>query len=158
ELPLHECALFWNKEQDQVSGFDKLKVLSVTGGGPRYLEEILPNQSAETNIQRLCFQREGFLFTGFERIFSDLFSTCMATYKKIVKRLAEGACELKDIYKALGVEKGGVVSSYLNDLVTAGFVSHDFTWHLHTGMDSKLSHYRLKDNYLRFYLKYIEPN
>jgi hypothetical protein len=25
-------------------------------------------------------------------------------------------------------------------------------------LDSKLSHYRLKDNYLRFYLKYIEPN
>lgn len=46
----------------------------------------------------------------------------------------------------------------MDDLVTAGFVSHDFTWHLKTGTDSKLSHYRLKDNYLRFYLKYIEPN
>ncbi len=45
-----------------------------------------------------------------------------------------------------------------DDLVTAGFVSRDFTWHLKTGLDSKLSHYRLKDNYLRFYLKYIEPN
>jgi uncharacterized protein len=46
----------------------------------------------------------------------------------------------------------------MEDLVTAGFVSRDFTWHLKTGLDSKLSHYRLKDNYLRFYLKYIEPN
>jgi hypothetical protein len=46
----------------------------------------------------------------------------------------------------------------MDDLITAGFVSHDFTWHLKTGLDSKLSHYRLKDNYLRFYLKYIQPN
>src|SRR5208282_5767343 len=72
--------------------------------------------------------------------------------------IAEGPCELNDIYTALKVEKSGVVSGYMEDLVTAGFVSHDFTWHLKTGKDSKLSHYRLKDNYLRFYLKYIEPN
>ncbi len=158
ELALHECNEFWNAEQSKVSAFDKLKVLSVTGGVPRYLEEILPSQSAETNIQRLCFQKEGFLFSEFERIFSDLFSTRSAIYKKIVKRLARGPCELKDIYDALGVGKGGVISDYMEDLVTAGFVSRDFTWHLKTGEDSKLNQYRLKDNYLRFYLKYIEPN
>lgn len=158
ELPLHECNEFWNAEQTRVSAFDKLKVLSVIGGIPRYLEEILPSQSAESNIQRLCFQKEGFLFSEFERIFSDLFSARSTTYKTIVERLADGPCELKDIYEALGVEKSGVVSGYMEDLVTAGFVSHDFTWHLKTGIDSKLSHYRLKDNYLRFYLKYIEPN
>lgn len=158
ELPLCECNEFWNSEQDRVSAFDKFKVLSVVGGVPRYLEEILPNQSAETNIQRICFQKEGFLFSEFERIFSDLFSTRSAIYKKIVTRLAEGPCELKDIYTSLKVEKSGVITGYMDDLVTSGFVSHDFTWHLKTGSDSKLSHYRLKDNYLRFYLKYINPN
>ena len=158
ELPLYECNEFWNAEQDKVSAFDKLKVLSVMGGVPRYLEEILPNQSAETNIQRLCFRKEGFLFSEFERIFSDLFSSRSSTYKTIVERLADGPCELKDIYTALKVEKNSLVSEYMEDLVTAGFVSRDFTWHLKTGLDSKLSHYRLKDNYLRFYLKYIEPN
>ena len=158
ELPLRECNEFWNAEQDRVSAFDKLKVLSVMGGVPRYLEEILPNQSAETNIQRLCFQKEGFLFNEFERIFSDLFSKRSVIYKTIVQRLSEGPCELSDIYTALKVEKNGVVSGYMGDLITAGLVSHDFTWHLKTGKDAKLSRYRLKDNYLRFYLKYIEPN
>lgn len=75
-----------------------------------------------------------------------------------MQRLADGPCELKDIYEVLDVEKSGVVSKYMQDLITAGFVSQDFTWHLKTGQDSKLSHYRLKDNYLRFYLKYIQPN
>lgn len=158
ELPLHECNEFWNAEQNRVSSFEKFKILSITGGVPRYLEEIIPGQSAESNIQRLCFQREGFLFSEFERIFSDLFSSRSTTYKKIVERLAEGPCELKDIYTALKVEKSGVISEYMDDLIAAGFISQDYTWHLKTGLDSKLSHYRLKDNYLRFYLKYINPN
>jgi uncharacterized protein len=158
ELPLHECNEFWNAEKNRVSAFEKLKVLSVVGGVPRYLEEIIPSQSAESNIHRICFQKEGFLFSEFERIFSDLFTDRGPIYKKIVKRLASGLCTLEDVYKALGVKKSGVISGYMNDLVTAGFVSQDFTWHLKTGLDAKLSKYRLKDNYLRFYLKYIEPN
>lgn len=158
ELPLCECNEFWNAEQERVSDFDKLKILSVVGGVPRYLEEILPNNSAEENIRRLCFRREGFLFEEFDHIFSDLFSKRSSIYKKIVQRLAEGPCELADIYTALQVEKSGTISEYMEDLVTAGFISHEFTWHLGSGRDSKLSRYRLKDNYVRFYLKYIEPN
>jgi len=46
----------------------------------------------------------------------------------------------------------------MTELVSAGFVSQDHTWHLKTGVESKLSRYRLKDNYLGFYLKHIEPN
>jgi len=34
----------------------------------------------------------------------------------------------------------------------------DYTWDLKTGQISKLSKYRLKDNYLRFYLKYLRPH
>ncbi len=158
ELSLQECNEFWNGKKQLISAFDKLKILAVTGGVPRYLEEILPTKSAEENIQRLCFQKEGFLYNEFERIFSDLFSSRGVIYKQIVKRLAEGACELKEIYQALHVEKSGVISEYLHDLITAGFIAQDTTWHIKTGKDSKLSRYRLKDNYLRFYLKYIEPN
>ena len=49
-------------------------------------------------------------------------------------------------------------SQYLNELVKAGFVKRDFIWDLKSGKQSKLSRYRLSDNYLRFYLKYIAPN
>ena len=44
----------------------------------------------------------------------------------------------------------------LGSLELAGFIKRDYTWHIESGHDSKLSKYRLSDNYLRFYLKYID--
>ena len=55
ELPLSDCEKFWPKN---VAVFEKLKVLSVTGGVPKYLEEIRPKQSAEDNIKRLFFEKK----------------------------------------------------------------------------------------------------
>ncbi|MFT3742167.1 MAG: hypothetical protein QM752_05790 [Gammaproteobacteria bacterium] len=60
--------------------------------------------------------------------------------------------------KKINLPRAGELSQYLNDLVLSGFVHRDFTWLLKTGKVSKLSRYRLKDNYVRFYLKYILPN
>jgi len=51
-----------------------------------------------------------------------------------------------------------MVSEYLDDLILSGFIKRDHTWHISTKKKSALSHYRLSDNYLRFYLKYVEPN
>jgi AAA+ ATPase superfamily predicted ATPase len=53
ELPLKNCNEFWGKYQQHISAYEKLKLLSVTGGVPKYLEEIDPTQSAEENSRRL---------------------------------------------------------------------------------------------------------
>jgi len=89
--------------------------------------------------------------------FSDLFSNKTETYKTIVNRCVNGNATLDQIAEALSMKKGGTISNYLDDLVETGYMSRDFTWHLKTGKASKLCTYRLKDNYLRFYLKFIEP-
>ena len=47
---------------------------------------------------------------------------------------------------------------YLGELEKSGFIARDFTWNIRKGTPSNLSHYRLSDNYSRFYLKYILPN
>lgn len=162
ELSISECNEFWGPQKDHVSAHEKLKILAVTGGVPRYLEEIQPKHSAEDNIKRLCFSREGLLFHEFDRIFSDLFSKRSTKYKIIVQELAEGSRVTENIVKAFGRNKkghakGGDISACLEDLCKTGFVSRDFTWDIKTASVSKLSHYRLSDNYTRFYLKYVEP-
>lgn len=158
ELPLYRCDEFWQSERKRLSSYEKFKLLAVTGGVPRYLEEIIPNLSAEENIRRLCFQSGGLLVKEYQRIFSDLFHKRGQLYSKIVSRLADGSCDQEEIRKVVELERGGRLSEYLYELETAGFISQDHTWHVKTGKISKLRKYRLKDNYLRFYLKYIEPN
>lgn len=105
----------------------------------------------------MCHQKESILYKEFDRIFSDLFSGRSDAYKKIVTACLSNDTTLTQIATALGMKKGGTVSDYVDDLVETGYLSRDFTWNLKANHYSKLSTYRLKDNYLRFYLKYIEP-
>lgn len=158
ELSLSESSEFWGAQKNKVSAYEKLKILSVTGGIPKYLEEIIPSQSAEDNIHRLCFQPNGLLFREFDQIFTDLFSKRAQTYSNIVKTLSYSSMTLDEVCKKLSLEKGGFVSKCLDDLSLAGFVQEDCTWNLSTKKESHLKKFRLKDNYLRFYLRYIEPN
>jgi AAA+ ATPase superfamily predicted ATPase len=158
ELPLFECNHFWRPLERKISSFEKFKILSVTGGIPRYLEEMNPKVPADEMIYRLCFRKEGLLFFEFNRIFSDLFSKKAATYKKIVMRLAHGDADLSQICDALEIEKGGQVSEYLSDLEETQYLFRYHGWSLQSGKKIKNTMYRLKDNYIRFYLKYIEPN
>lgn len=156
ELPLHDCNLFWNHAGEHISAYEKFKILSVTGGVPRYLEEIKPTLSAEENIKDLCFTKGGALINEFNDIFFDLFSKRSATYKKIIQTLNGEPLEIKHICEKLKIEQTGFISEYLDDLIKSGFLTRDYTWHLVSQETSKLSHFRLSDNYLRFYLRYID--
>lgn len=158
ELPLDVCNAFWHPKEKRITSYEKFKLLSVTGGVPLYLEQIKPELPAEQNIRDLCFMQGGLLVREFDEIFSDLFSRKNASHKEIVACLANGPKDLGQICKELKKELGGGYSRHLDDLVKAGFVQRDFTWSLDSGKESKLSKYRLSDNYLRFYLKYIAPN
>ena len=158
ELSINESSEFWGAKRHKVSAYEKFKLLSVTGGIPKYLEEIIPSHSSEDNIQRLCFQSNGILFREFDQIFSDLFSKKAATYGNIVKALDHSSLSLDEISESLGIEKSGYLSRCLDNLALAGFIQEDCTWNLSTKEESRLKKFRLKDNYLRFYLRYVEPN
>ncbi|MCC2667105.1 MAG: Archaeal ATPase family protein [Gammaproteobacteria bacterium] len=156
ELPLNDCKAFWGKKYHLISAMERLKILSVTGGVPRYLEEIDPRLNAEENIKNLCFTKGALLTDEFNRIFSSLFLRNSESYQKIVNVLSMGDKEFSEICKALNTELSGRILEYLEELELSGFVKRDYTWHLQSGEDAKLSKYRLSDNYLRFYLKYID--
>jgi len=158
ELSVLECNEFLTLLGVRSAPYDRFKILSVTGGVPRYLEEIQPTLGAEENIKRLCFKSSGVLYNEFNEIFSDLFSKRLTIYKKIVKLLVNGHLEFNEICKELAFPKSGLMSEYLNELIKSGFIRRDFTWNIKNGKISNLSDYRLSDNYIRFYLKYIEKN
>jgi hypothetical protein len=157
ELPLHSCHDLLLSRGFHQSIHEEFKILAVTGGIPWYLEHI-QSSSADDNLMNLCFRKEGVLFNEFDRIFNDLFEKRSPIYQSIVTALAKGALEFTAICHALGRTKGGTLSGYLDDLIQAKFISKDNTWTIKSGKSSNLCHYRLSDNFLRFYLKVIEPN
>ena len=155
ELPLIDCNDFWGPQSKHISAYEKIKMLSVTGGVPRYLEEINPSLSAEENIQQMCFDASGLLYNDFEQIFTKILRTKSVVYEKVVMALVTGAMDQSELTKKIGAESGGALTRYLDEMMEAGFVSRDYTWNIKDGKISLLSKYRLSDNYLRFYLKYV---
>jgi hypothetical protein len=157
ELTLPECQEFLTSLGFKSSYLDVYRILSVTGGVPWYLEQIRPDETADENLKRLCFKKEGVLVKEFPLMFHDLFSARGTVYKAIVKALLKGMLSLGDICKQTKHSKNGSMTKYLANLKTCGFVTAHKPWSLKTGKLSKTSLYRLSDNYLHFYLRYIEP-
>ena len=158
ELPLDLCVKFWRGKEKRIVPREIIDVLSVTGGVPRYLEEVDPSLSADENIRRMCFVEDGPLFKDFNAIFSEVFGETSLVKADILRRLSAGAATCSELADRLGVERGGSLSRNLAELCEAGFIAKDDNVNPATGRKSKLARYRVGDNYTRFYLKYVEPH
>ena len=157
ELPLSACRGFWGKRSAHVSMREMVDMLSVTGGIPKYLQEMNPSLSADENIHRMCFLPEGYLFKDFDSIFSDVFGEGIAAKRRILNVLAEGQASVSELARAMSIEPNGHITGDLNDLVAAGFVAAGAGLNPITGAQVREVRYRLCDNYTRFYLKFIQP-
>lgn len=158
ELPLKTCAEFWGARRADLSSRDLIDVLSVTGGVPRYLEEVNPALSASENIRLMCFTPDGPLFKDFAAMFGEVFGETAKVKGDILRLLADRTLTTSEIADALDVARGGSLVASLDELCEAGFVARDVVLNPRTWKPAKIARYRLCDNYARFYLKYIEPH
>jgi AAA+ ATPase superfamily predicted ATPase len=157
-LPLSDCNKFLEAIKFKYSAYEKFKILAVTGGVPWYIEQMQGQLNADENIKRQCFTAGGVLFDDFNKIFHDLFEKRGEQYKKIVSALIKQPLTYEEISKKTQYPSSGRLTKYLNELSEAGFIRRCFTLSTRSGEKSAKSVYRIKDNYLRFYLKYIGPN
>jgi len=158
ELSMRECAAFWRRGGCKVSSTEMIDVLSVTGGVPKYLENVDPSMSADENIKRLCFTSGALLVDEFDEIFNDALDANLGLKKRMLISLGEGMKTPTEVAEALGLENNGHLSACLAELETAGFVAKDTGLNPITGKRSNMVRYRISDNYTRFYLKFIEPS
>lgn len=158
ELPLKDCLRFWGAAAERTATREILDVLSVTGGVPRYLEEIDPGLSAVENIQNLCFSPKALLRDDFSKIFSSVFGQNAVVKWRLLNALSKSPLTVSELAEATGMEKSGFLTRHLEQLSVAGFVTSDRGLNPQTQKPAKMIRYRIKDNYSRFYLKYIGPN
>ncbi len=156
ELKLNEISNFWDEKKLRMGSLEKLLILSVTGGIPKYIEEALTTSTAEKNVMTMCFNKSGILYNDYKNIFKDIFGRRFSSLDKIVRLCANKNLTPTELAKKLKTNFNSDFSEHLNVLDLAGFISRDYYFNP-DGKASKLGHVRLKDNYLRFYLKYIEP-
>lgn len=118
EMPLQNCYEFF--KDSRYTPFEIIKILSLVGGVPRYLEEFIQEDTLNANIIRLFFQPTGFLFNEFEQIFSDIFGTRHSNYKKILNTLLVERMSPVDVAENLELPLNSDFSDAIADLELGG--------------------------------------
>ena len=157
ELPLSACVQFWGRKATRIDLREIIDVLSVTGGVPRYLEEMNPSLSAEENIRRMCFLPKSPLREDFDDMFEDVITRQPRFSAQVLRAFVDGPKSATEVAASLKIVKGGDVTNAIADLVEAGFLAEAGRINPETGKELRERRYRLRDNYSRFYLKYVEP-
>ncbi len=149
---LFETERFLKAKKIKVNRYQVVQLYMALGGIPYYLELLKPDQSIPQNIDRLCFDANGFLRDEFDRLFKSLFDKA-ENHITVVKALAEKWKGLtrKEIATATGLSNSGGLTRILDELEKSAFIQIHYPY----GKKKKGSLYRLIDNYSLFYLKLI---
>ncbi len=157
ELPASECVKFWGDAAERTDLREIVDVLSVTGGVPRYLEEVDPGLSASENIRRMCFMPKSPLREDFDEMFADVVTRQPQLTASVLRTLKGPSRSVSEIARETGLERGGRISDCLKQLEECGLVVSDCGTNPSSGKTTRESVFRLADNYSRFYLRYVEP-
>ncbi|MEM0991784.1 MAG: ATP-binding protein [Bacteroidota bacterium] len=149
---LLETEQFLQARNIKVSRYQVVQIYMVLGGIPYYLDLLKPSQSIPQNIDRLCFDINGFLRDEFERLYKSLFDKA-ERHIAVVKALASKwkGLNRKDIAKLTGLGNSGSLTRVLRELEKSAFIQTYYPF----GRKKKGSIYRLTDNFSLFYLKFM---
>ena len=134
---------------------ETFKYILLLGGIPRYIEVIDPNKSFDQNINQLFFRKDSIFLNEYQKIFYSQFKE-HRNYEKIVRYLATNPHTLQEVAQHLDIQSGGGLKTYLENLEKALFITSYTPFG--KGSNTKLKKYKLTDEYVRFYLKYIHKN
>jgi AAA+ ATPase superfamily predicted ATPase len=149
---LLETEQLLKRNKVKLTRYDIVQIYIAMGGIPHYLERILQGESVAQAIDRLCFEKDGFLRTEFNNIFESLFER-YDNHEIIIRALASVRKGLTrtELLKRSKVKSGGTITKTLQELEESGFIEKYMPY-----KGIKDSIYRLTDEYSMFYIKYIE--
>jgi AAA+ ATPase superfamily predicted ATPase len=150
-LSWSDCCQFLPKRNEQ----EVFKYYLTFGGVPKYWTLLSPHKSYQQNMEALFLQKQSYLLNDYEKIFYSQFKE-PKTYELIVKALSDGPLNLDEIALKIKKTSSGSVKTYLDNLLSAGFVLSYFPYDKKE--NSKLKKYKISDEYLRYYFKFILAN
>ena len=144
---------FLNHYNIQLNDKQLCDLYMVFGGVPYYLKQIQRGKSSAQNINAICFRREGFLYGEFDRLFTSLFDHS-ENHISIIRNIGKQSKGItrEELVKKIKISSGGTLSKYLDELEAAGFIQSYVPYGL-----KKNIFYRVIDEYVLFYLHWIDP-
>ncbi|WP_254279291.1 ATP-binding protein [Haloarcula marina] len=134
---------------------DAIRSFAVTGGTPMYLTLFEYDQSLGENIQTRILSPMAVLYTEPEFLLRTELRN-PARYKSILEAVATGHTTPNEIAGATGIDSGPL-SKYLQTLRRLRLIGRDVPVTA-SPKQSKRSRYRVADEFLRFWFRFVEPN
>ncbi|MGN0506618.1 MAG: ATP-binding protein [Lachnospiraceae bacterium] len=131
-------------------------VNAVLGGIPGYLEYWEEKESVQENIRRILLTKNAPLLYEAEYFLKSELRE-LGAYNAILAALASGKYKLNDIYARTGFSRAKI-SVYIKNLIELDIVEKIFSYDAAEHANVQKGLYRLKDNYLRFWYRYVFPN
>lgn len=137
----------------------RLAVHAVLGGVPAYLERWDSTKPLAHNIETLFLQRTSWFRTEPLVLVSDLTQRETAVYEAILRAIADGKHGREEIARAAAV-KSPSLSHYFQRLLDLRLLERRIpaTVPLNKIRESKQTRYFLRDPFLRFYYRFVDPN
>ncbi|AYD48070.1 AAA family ATPase [Arachidicoccus soli] len=150
---LNQCEAYFKNRSAKFDRYQILLIYMVMGGIPFYLDQIDTSQSADQNIDRLCFQQDGLLRREFNNLFHALFQKAEGHISIIEALSVKGrGLTRNEIIKAAHITNNGAATLMLKELEESHFIRKYAPF----SNKEKMSLYQLTDPYSLFYLKWIK--
>jgi AAA+ ATPase superfamily predicted ATPase len=133
---------------------DQVRAYAVYGGTPAYLHTIQSQQSLKDNILDGILTRGSFLYDEVRFVLQQELRE-PRNYFAILQAIAAGKTRLNEIKQATGIDGA---TAYLDTLQQLHLVERLVPVTETQPQKSRRGIYRLKDQYLRFWFRYVHPN
>ena len=134
---------------------DLVEFYSVTGGIPKYIELFDGQKGLFDEIRRLMLNPDGLLFEEPEFLLRHEVDE-IGSYFSIIKSIAAGNHKPGKISADINVKQTSL-PKYLKTLIDLGILRREVPVTEDNPEKSKMSLYQIKDNFLRFWFRFVYP-
>ena len=135
---------------------DCIAINAVIGGVPKYLKLWDERKTVAYNIKQLFLLENAPLYAEAEAVLK-LELRELAAYNAILAAMAAGKNKLNDIYERTAFSRAKI-SVYIKNLIKLDIVEKVFSADTDSNENVKKGLYRIKDNFLSFWYRFVFPN
>lgn len=152
QIPFKNYKEFFEKEIDEKRLIEKY---AVTGGVPKYIESFNTNKNIYEEIQENILNKQSYLYEEPMFLLKNEV-TDVGSYFSIIKSIASGNKKLGNIASNLSTNPTNL-TKYLETLINLDILEREVPITEENPEKSKKGQYKIKDNYINFWFKFIYP-